>query len=580
MKTENETLNPCQEIRNLDWLRDDIIGRRALIDTPFGEKPLLYADYTASGRSLHSVEDTIRAILPWYANTHTEDDYTGRLMSHLLHQAESRIKEHVNAGEAGKVIPVGTGATGAIQRLLTLLGVYLPPTTRRRLDELMHRFCDAIPERHLLPELQSAIEQQRPIVFVGPYEHHSNEIMWRQGLCEVVEIPLDDHGELDLKALDVMMSSQEYQGRTRIGSFSAASNVTGILTDVHEVARIIHAHGGIACFDFAACAPYVDIDMSPGDDGYLDAVVFSPHKFLGGPGSSGVLVFNEKIYQSDLPPSVAGGGTVAYVTSQEEMFLDNIEERELAGTPGILQTVRVALAMDIKNKVGHERIEVIEDYFFGKMMSRFSDDPRIEIYGPEDPARRINIIPFNIRHQDRILHPKFVTRLFSDLFGIQTRAGCSCAGPYGHKVLGISDERSQELIRYLQQCGYYGLKPGWVRLNLHYAFSEEEVDYLLDATEFIIVHGARFLEDYLFDFMTGEWKPVNDLSMPEISLDSLQGCRSRQWTSVRIFAEQLEAAAALASARREPGHFEHFGPDIERFMFFHTLSSTGIGEAA
>ncbi len=571
-------MDPIQAIKGLDWLRADILGQKAMIQTPFGEKPLLYADYTASGRSLHSVENYIQSLLPYYANTHTEDDFTGKLMSDLLHQAESKIKKHVNAGKAGKVIPVGTGATGAIQRLLTLLGVYLPPTTQRTLSALVESFTQGLPadQAEVLPALESYINNHRPIVFVGPYEHHSNEIMWRQGLCDVVEIPMDHNGELDIDLLEQTLQKEEYKDRVKIGSFSAASNVTGILTDVHRVAKILHTHGAIACFDFAACAPYVEINMSPDDEGYLDAVVFSPHKFLGGPGSSGVLVFNEKIYQSDLPPSVAGGGTVAYVTSQEEMFLDDIEERELAGTPGILQTLRAALSMDVKEKVGHDTIEAVERYFLDRIMTRFGGNPNIEIYGPDDPNKRINIIPFNIKHQDRVLHPKFVTRLFSDLFGIQTRAGCSCAGPYGHKVLGISDEHSQCLISHLQENRLYGLKPGWVRFNLHYAFSLAEIEYLLDATEFIIDHGAAFLNDYSFDFLNGEWTPINfgeqqkdkDKTI-ELSLDKIDELNGSAWQNDSIFHIQLEAAKLLAESRKEPVDFVRAGQDLEQFMFFY-----------
>ncbi len=571
-------MDPIQAIKDLDWLRADIIGQKAMIQTPFGEKPLLYADYTASGRSLSSVESYIQHLLPYYANTHTEDDFTGKLMSDLLHQAESKIKKHVNAGRAGKVIPVGTGATGAIQRLLTLLGVYLPPTTQRTLSALVASFTRSLAEDQaaVLPALESYVNSHRPIVFVGPYEHHSNEIMWRQGLCDVVEIPMDQNGELDIDLLEQTLQKEEYECRVKIGSFSAASNVTGILTDVHRVAKVLHAHGAIACFDFAACAPYVEINMSPDDEGYLDAVVFSPHKFLGGPGSSGVLVFNEKIYQSDLPPSVAGGGTVAYVTSQEEMFLDDIEERELAGTPGILQTLRVALSMDIKEKVGHDTIEAVESYFLDRIMTRFGDNPNIEIYGPDDPDKRINIIPFNIRHRDRVLHPKFVTRLFSDLFGIQTRAGCSCAGPYGHKVLGISDEHSQCLISHLQENRLYGLKPGWVRFNLHYAFSLSEIEYLLDATEFIIDHGAAFLGDYSFDFLNGEWTPVDvdgeQMAIEkklDLSLDRINDLEGNTWQDESIFMNQLEAAKLLAESRKEPVDFVQAGQDLEQFMFFY-----------
>jgi hypothetical protein len=261
------------------------------------------------------------------------------------------------------------------------------------------------------------------------------------------------------------------------------------------------------------------------------------------------------------------------------MFLDNIEERELAGTPGILQTLRVALAMDVKEKVGSDSIERIEKYYLEKMLSRFEGNPGIEIYGPEDPEKRINIIPFNIKHLDRVLHPKFVTRLFSDLFGIQTRAGCSCAGPYGHRVLGISDEHSQSLIQHLQKSNLYGLKPGWVRLNLHYAFSLEEIDYLLDTIEFIIEHGALFLNDYDFDYLTGEWipsgykEPIIELSLDEIDSIGLKVSDDKQAGTPGLFAKQLHNASELAQVREESTCYENLEMPLEQFMFFYSKTS-------
>ncbi len=296
------------------YLRQQIVGVDSTFETPFGERLMVYCDYTASGRCLRFVESYLQSLQRVYANTHTEDDITGRSMSQLLHEAEQAIKDSVNAGPDGRIIACGTGATGAIDKLQQIIGVALAPATRKNINEALDQLdadVDSQTVRDLLREVQ-------PVVFIGPYEHHSNEISWRQCLATTIEVRLDATGNIDLEHLEQLLMDPRYKNRQRIGSFSAASNVTGIRSDVRKIASLLHKHGAIACFDFAACAPYVDIDMNPeptaaDEDPSIDAVFISPHKFLGGPGSSGVLVFNQRIYDRDLPPSMSAGGTVDYV---------------------------------------------------------------------------------------------------------------------------------------------------------------------------------------------------------------------------------------------------------------------------
>ncbi|MBT5419586.1 MAG: aminotransferase class V-fold PLP-dependent enzyme, partial [Candidatus Cloacimonetes bacterium] len=277
-------MNIQKKIKNLEWLRKEIIGRNMLFETCYGKKPLVYADYTASGRAVNFIENYLTDLYKYYANTHTEDDFTGKTMTTLLHDAEKEIKRMVNAGKSGKIIFNGTGATGGISKLQQIIGVYWPPTTKKRINDYLNgplkdadehkRVCHS----KFLDEIDGAL----PIVFVGPYEHHSNEIMWRETFCEVVEIPLDSDGFIDLQTLDKELANPKYTNREKIGSFSAASNVSGVRTDVYEIARILHKHGAIACFDFAACAPYIEINMNKDDESYFDAIYLSPHKFLGG----------------------------------------------------------------------------------------------------------------------------------------------------------------------------------------------------------------------------------------------------------------------------------------------------------
>jgi selenocysteine lyase/cysteine desulfurase len=502
------------------WLRQQIVGIDSTFETPFGERLMVYCDYTASGRCLRFVESYLQSLQRVYANTHTEDDITGRSMSQLLHEAETAIKASVNAGPGGRIIACGTGATGAIDKLQQIIGVALAPATRQNVESLL----DDPGSGFSSEAFRQLLREKQPVVFVGPYEHHSNELSWRQSLATSIEVRLDAAGNIDLAHLEELLQAPEYRGRLRIGSFSAASNVTGIRSNVPEISALLHKHGALACFDYAACAPYVEIDMNPdrdgGGDASIDAIYVSPHKFLGGPGSSGVLVFNERIYHRELPPSVSAGGTVDYVGPDDQDFIANIEEREKAGTPGVLQTMKAALVFQVKDRVGVEVIEKRERAFTQLALESWGANEGIEILGNPDPAQRVGIISFNVRDpRGNYLHHKFVTALLNDLFGIQSRAGCSCAGPYGHRLLNIDHETSEK-YRVAVQQGYCGLKPGWCRVGLHWVMDDAEANYVIEAVHFVANHGRHFLGLYDFDLGTGTWSHQQGPGvLPSFSLD-------------------------------------------------------------
>jgi len=567
---------PCK--LDFDFLRSQVVGADAAVSTPFGERLMVYADYTASGRCLGLVEQYIQNLQRIYANTHTEDDISGRSMTHLLEQAEHAIKRSVNAGPGGRIICVGTGATGAIDKLQQLVGVALPPATRQTLTTMMEEALGT--EAHA--EFTDYLHQHQPVVFVGPYEHHSNEISWRENLATVVEVRLDAEGAIDLQHLESLLKDPAYLGRKRIGSFSAASNVTGMRSPVHEIARLLHQHDAIACFDYAASAPYVEIDMNPAPGKYegdasLDAVFISPHKFLGGPGAMGVLVFNERIYQRDLPPSVSAGGTVDYVGPNCQDFIAAIEEREKPGTPGVLQVLKASMAFQIKDQVGVEAIERRENELLDRCFSRWQSNPRIEILGNPDPDRRISIISFNLKdHRDKYLHPKFVTSLLNDLFGIQSRAGCSCAGPYGHRLLDIDFEKSEQYRKWIGK-GFSGIKPGWCRISLHYVMDDIEVDFILNAVEFVADQGYRFLPLYNFDVHSGAWLHKSDgVCLEGFSLDAALECcgyqsralgqNERQHLYSAFLCEATEMAGELASQQAAEEHL--LDAELESLKFF------------
>ena len=504
-----------------DYLRQQIVGVDSTFRTPFGERLMVYCDYTASGRCLRFVESYLQSLQRVYANTHTEDDITGRSMSQLLHEAEEAIKDSVNAGPHGRIVACGTGATGAIEKLQQIIGVSLPPVTRLNIDRILDDSGGPIDSR----AFAEILDKRRPVVFVGPYEHHSNEISWRQSLARSVEVRLTADGNIDLDHLEELLQSAEYRDRLKIGSFSAASNVTGIRSNVREISALLHRYGAIACFDFAACAPYVEIDMNPeprGDeDPSIDAIFVSPHKFLGGPGSSGVLVFNERIYHRDLPPSVGAGGTVDYVGPDDQDFIRDIEEREKAGTPGVLQTLKAGLVFEIKDRVGVDVIERREHELTSRAMDSWAGNDNIEILGNPDASRRVGIVSFNVRDdKGHYLHHKFVTALLNDLFGIQSRAGCSCAGPYGHRLLNIDAETSERYRSVVQQ-GHCGMKPGWCRVGLHWVMDDAEANYVIDAVHFVASHGHRFLSLYDFDLSSGTWSHKKDCcQLPKFELDA------------------------------------------------------------
>jgi selenocysteine lyase/cysteine desulfurase len=560
-----------------EFLRQQIVGVDSTFKTPFGERLMVYCDYTASGRCLRFVESYLQSLQRVYANTHTEDDITGRSMSQLLHEAEEAIKKSVNAGPSGRIIACGTGATGAIDKLQQIIGVSLAPATKLNVEKML----DAAGVDFGSDEFAEVLEKHRPVVFVGPYEHHSNEISWRQSLATSVEVRLTPDGNIDLLHLEELLQAPEYQGRQRIGSFSAASNVTGIRSNVREISALLHRYGAIACFDYAACAPYVDIDMNPepvGDeDPSIDAIFVSPHKFLGGPGSSGVLVFNERIYNRDLPPSMSAGGTVDYVGPDDQDFITRIEEREKAGTPGVLQTLKAGLVFEIKDRVGVDVIERREHELTSRGMLSWSKNDNIEILGNPDASRRVGIMSFNIKDErGNYLHHKFVTALLNDLFGIQSRAGCSCAGPYGHRLLNIDLETS-ERYRQVVREGHCGMKPGWCRVGLHWVMDDDEANYVIDAVHFIADHGFRFLPLYDFDLSTGTWSHKQDCcQLPQFELDAALRHRKGERATLSLPLRKQLYDHYMTEARRwverlseeGPGAVESLEGELGELQFF------------
>lgn len=473
----------------IDTIRQSVIGEQHPIETPFGQKPLVYADYTASGRSLEIIEQFIQQqVLPYYANTHTETSFTGRQTTALREQARQIIRKAVNGQEEDQVIFCGSGATAAIHKLIDILNLRLPADLNEQ-----HQLEDHIPTH------------ARPVVFIGPYEHHSNELPWRESIAELVSIPLNENGQIDLNALTAAL--EKYADRPlKIGSFSAASNVTGIKTNVDAISRLLHKYSAYAFWDYAAAAPYVAIDMTgmanEQGDSSKDAVFISPHKFIGGPGTPGILIVKKHLLNNRVP-AVPGGGTVVYVTPEDHQFIDNPERREEGGTPAIVESIRAGLVFKLQQTVGTAEIEEREHNFIQQAVQRWQQHESIEIMG-NPKAPRLSIISFQIKWQEKYLHYGFVVALLNDLFGIQARGGCSCAGPYGHSLLGMDMSYSKALEAELMK-GQMILRPGWVRLNFNYFIDQATFEYVVQAVELIAKHGWRLLPYYQFDCHSGVW---------------------------------------------------------------------------
>jgi selenocysteine lyase/cysteine desulfurase len=531
------------------WARvkQETIGENACFDTPFGRRRVAYADFGASGRAVRFIESYLLEMLELYGNTHTEDDVTGNLTTSRLHQAEKRIKELVHAGKEYHIIPAGNGATAAIHRLQEILGIYIPPASMDLFDRLAEKSLGEAG----YDKLKLSMRQECPVVLVGPYEHHSNEISWRECFAEVIEVGLTEEGDFDLDDLEKKVSAPEYEHRQKIGSFSAASNVTGLITPVHRIAEIMHKHDGLVFFDYAAAAPYLEIDMCRDDLSSFDGIVFSPHKFLGGPGSCGILIIHEKIYNRNLPPSIAGGGTVEFVNAYTQEYNPKIEVRETAGTPGILQTLKAALALELKEKMDIRAMRNREGQILENVISKLTSCPDIEPVAAMVKDRHLPIFSFNIRFENSYFHPRFIVRLLNDLFGIQARAGCSCAGPYGHRLLKIDQVTSQRYEKEILK-GRLGLKPGWTRLSLHYLMSDEEINFLCRAVAFVAEKGKLFLPLYSFELSTGEWK-FKGAEVEQVSFgidEALTGgsgaCGEEESDLPRLYAFYIEEAERRA----------------------------------
>ncbi|MCB9275855.1 MAG: aminotransferase class V-fold PLP-dependent enzyme [Lewinellaceae bacterium] len=463
--------------------RQKIIGYEQMFETPFGPKRIVYADWTASGRMYEPIERILSEdVAPYVGNTHTETTVTGSTMTTAYHHAKEIIKRHVGASRRDVLISSNSGMTGVVNKFQRILGL-----------KVHEKYTDKV----ILPV------EERPVVFVTHMEHHSNQTSWLETLAEVVVIPPTEDGRVDLDALESMLGNYQCR-KLKIGAVTSCSNVTGIKTPYYKIAEIMHRHGGLCFVDFACSAPYIEINMRPENElQHLDAIYFSPHKFLGGPGATGILIFDASLYTNRVPDN-PGGGTVDWTNPWGgHKYLDEIEAREDGGTPAFMQTIRVALCIRLKEKMGVENILSREEAMLARIWHRLDKLPRLHILA-DNIRQRLGVVSFYIEG----LHYNLGVKLLNDRFGVQMRGGCSCAGTYGHYLLHVSQQHSKSITDKIN-LGDLSDKPGWIRMSIHPTMTDAELDYVLDALEAVYHNYQEWSKDYAYNTHTNEFNYKN-----------------------------------------------------------------------
>jgi selenocysteine lyase/cysteine desulfurase len=459
--------------------RKNIVGSDKTFTSPYGEQKIVYADWVASGRLYDPIEKKLRNTFgPLVGNTHSESSFTGTSMTLSYQHAHEIIKRHCNAGKDDVIITAGSGMTALINKFQRILGLRVPEQLKDYLN---------------LPE------ELRPVVFVSHMEHHSNHTSWLETIADVVIVSPDEEGLINLTDLEKQL--QKFKKRKlKIGSFTAASNVTGIRTPFYKLSRIMHENGGYCFVDFACSAPYVEINMHPEDTAEkLDAVFLSSHKFLGGPGSPGVLIFDSKLYHNEIPDN-PGGGTVDWTNPWgERKFINNIEAREDGGTPPFLQTIKAALSVLLKEEMGSFKMLEREEELVKIMFNELKEVPGLHILA-DNIENRLGIVSFYIDN----IHYNLAVRLLNDHFGIQARGGCSCAGTYGHYLLHVGHDKSKHITDKINM-GDYSEKPGWVRISLHPVMTNDEVYFIIDALKEIVKNISKWEKDYKYSSSKNEF---------------------------------------------------------------------------
>ena len=467
------------------------------------KKRIIYADWTASGRLYKPIEKRLQEdVYPFVANTHTETSITGMGMTYLYDKSKQFIKQHVNASETDVIISSNSGMTGVVNKFQRMLGLRLHENFKKTIQLEL---------------------DERPIVFVTHMEHHSNQTSWLETIAEVEIIEPNSEGLVDLNHFRELLEKHKSR-KTKIAAVTSCSNVTGIITPYYEIAEMIHAEGGLCFVDFACSAPYIDIDMHPEKEGaHLDAIYFSPHKFLGGPGATGILIFTSKLYHNEVPDN-PGGGTVEWTNPWGgHRYIDNIEVREDGGTPPFLQTIKAAMCMKLKEEMGVQNILKREKQLINILWDGLSAIPNLRILA-ENHKKRLGVISFYIEG----LHYNLAVKMLNDRYGIQTRGGCSCAGTYGHYLLNIAPQSSERITKMIDS-GDQSERPGWIRLSIHPTMRNEEATFIVNCLTELAAKYSEWVSDYEIDACHNI---IRNKQAPSISFikDKMDACLQKELT--------------------------------------------------
>lgn len=455
--------------------RQGIIGINSTINTPYKKKiPIVYADWTASGRNYLPIEKRIQEeIMPYMANTHTENSTTGKIITQLYDLSRITIKKQINATDDDVIITSDSGMTGIVNKFQRILG--------------------------LRNSLKNINKEDIPVVFITHMEHHSNQLSWLETIADVEIINPNKDGLPNLLHLNELLYKYRYK-KVKIASVTACSNLTGVINNINDIAKIIHNADGYCFVDYACSAPYVDINMHPKEKGaHLDAIFFSPHKFLGGPGSCGILVFNKSLYKNKIPDNI-GGGIVHWSNpwKEKKYFLD-IEKREDSGTPCILQTIKSAMCLSLKDQMGVKKIQQREEYLTKLFLQKITKISNIFVLESHN-FNRIPIFSFNIKG----MHYNLVASILNDRFGIQCRTGCFCASTYAHYIMNINPKKSKQITDMIDK-GDLSKKPGWIRVSLHPVMTDKEVLFIIDGINDIVKNYNIWSKDYKLDTKTSNY---------------------------------------------------------------------------
>lgn len=469
------------------FINEDIIGKHEELLGPFGKRRIIYCDYTASGRSLKSIETFIQnEVLPTYGNRFAATSVNSSQTTLFREEARDILRRGLGASAEDAVIFVGSGSTGAIHKLVAALHFTEPP-----------------------------------IVFIGAYEHHSNLLPWKEIAAKVIRIQENSNGLLDTDQLEDSLKKAAKEKKKMIGCFSTVSNVTGTLSQDLKITALLHRYGALSFWDYATAAPYVNINMNPTTTDYpsgvahKDALYFSMHKFVGGVQTPGVLVVKKSLLQNPVPHGV-GGGAVSYVDRDEHFYLSDAETREEGGTPAIVESIRAGLVFQLKLNITADWIMERQEALVRRAYSKWGNIPELVLLGSTKSPRLaiFSLLVCNVK-TEYYLHHDFVCILLNDLYGIQARGGCASAGPYALDLLSI-DQRLSRRYKNIHEQHVIGrqdvhkfFRPGFVRLNLPYFASDAEIEFVLNAVVAVAKNGWTMLPYYQMNSETGEWHHHN-----------------------------------------------------------------------